>query len=41
VSQGEGLRVTITVPFGAFNIRPLGVIPANKQILGQTVMIKE
>jgi Flp pilus assembly protein TadG len=41
VAQGEGLRVTVTVPFGAFNIRPLGVIPANKQLVGQTVMVKE
>jgi Flp pilus assembly protein TadG len=41
VSKGNGLRVTISAPFSAFRVRPLGVIPANKTIIGVATMIKE
>jgi Flp pilus assembly protein TadG len=41
VSRGEGLRVTVSAPFSAFRVRPLGVIPANKSLSGITTMIKE
>jgi Flp pilus assembly protein TadG len=41
VDKGNGLRVTISAPFSAFKIRPLGVIPANKTITGVATMIKE
>ena len=41
VDRGSGLRVTVSAPFSAFNVRPLGIIPANKQITGVTTMVKE
>ena len=41
VSRGEGLRVTVSAPFSAFRVRPLGVIPATKSLSGVTTMIKE
>lgn len=41
IPRGEGLRVTISAPFSAFRVRPLGVIPATKQVTGVTTMIKE
>jgi Flp pilus assembly protein TadG len=41
VSRGEGLRVTVSAPFSAFRVRPLGVIPATKTLTGVTTMIKE
>jgi Flp pilus assembly protein TadG len=41
VPRGEGLRVTISAPFSAFRVRPLGVIPATKQVTGVTTMVKE
>lgn len=41
VPRGEGLRVTISAPFSAFRVRPLGVIPATKAVTGVTTMIKE
>lgn len=41
VGRGEGLRVTVTAPFSAFRVRPLGVIPATKNLQGITTMVKE
>jgi Flp pilus assembly protein TadG len=41
VPRGEGIRVTISAPFSAFRVRPLGVIPANKTVSGVTMMVKE
>ena len=41
VTRGTGIKVTVSVNFGAFNVRPLGVIPANKAIVGVTTLIKE
>ncbi len=41
VDRGNGLRVTVSAPFSAFRVRPLGVIPANKTISAVATMIKE
>jgi Flp pilus assembly protein TadG len=41
VARGEGLRVTVSAPFSAFRVRPLGVIPATKSVVGVTTMVKE
>jgi Flp pilus assembly protein TadG len=41
VVKGNGIRVTVTADFGAVGTRPLGVVPANKQVVGITTMIKE
>jgi Flp pilus assembly protein TadG len=41
VTSGSGIKATITVNYSAVGVRPLGVIPANKQIIGVTTMIKE
>lgn len=41
VARGEGLRVTVTAPFSAYRVRPIGIIPATKAVTGVTTMIKE
>ena len=41
VERGNGVRVTVTANFGAIGTRPLGVVPADKQVVGVTTMIKE
>jgi Flp pilus assembly protein TadG len=41
VSPGAGIKATVSVNYGAVGVRPLGVIPANKQVIGITTMIKE
>jgi Flp pilus assembly protein TadG len=41
VQKGDGVRVTVQANFGDIGTRPLGVIPANKQVTGTTTMIKE
>src|SRR4051812_26102733 len=41
VSKGNGIKVTVTANYGSIGVRPLGVIPANKQVVGITTMIKE
>jgi len=41
VTKGSGIKVTVTANYGAVGVRPLGVIPANKQLVGITTMIKE
>jgi Flp pilus assembly protein TadG len=41
VTRGTGIKVTVSVNFGAFNVRPLGIIPANKAIVGVTTLVKE
>lgn len=41
VQRGEGLRVTVSAPFSAFRVRPLGLIAANKPVKGVTTMVKE
>ena len=41
VARGTGIKVTVSVNFGAFNVRPLGIIPANKSIVGVTTLVKE
>jgi Flp pilus assembly protein TadG len=41
VARGTGIKVTVSVNFGSFNVRPLGVIPANKAIVGITTLVKE
>jgi Flp pilus assembly protein TadG len=41
VAKGTGIKVTVSVAFGSLNVRPLGVIPASKAVLGVTSMIKE
>ena len=41
VPKGDGVRITITAPFSAFRVRPLGVIPATKSLVGATTMMKE
>jgi Flp pilus assembly protein TadG len=41
VPKGEGVRVSISAPFSAFHVRPLGVIPATKTLTGVTTMVKE
>jgi hypothetical protein len=41
VARGEALRVTVTAPFSAFRVRPLGVIPTTKNLTGITTMMKE
>ena len=38
---GYGLRCTVTAPFSAFKVRPLGVIPATKAVTGVTLMVRE
>ena len=41
VTRGTGIKVTVSVNFGNLNVRPLGIIPANKPLSGMTTMIKE
>lgn len=41
VSSGSGIKATVTVNYSAVGVRPLGIIPANKQVIGVTTMIKE
>lgn len=41
VDPGNGLRVIVAAPFSAFRVRPLGVIPADKQVVGITTMVAE
>ncbi len=41
VTRGEGLRVTVSAPFSAFRVRPLGVIAATKVVPGVCTMVKE
>jgi Flp pilus assembly protein TadG len=41
IARGTAIKVTVSVNFGAFNVRPLGVIPANKSIVGITTLVKE
>jgi Flp pilus assembly protein TadG len=41
VAKGNGIKVTVSANYGAVGVRPLRVIPANKQIVGVTTMVKE
>ena len=41
VAAGASIQATVTVNYGSVGVRPLGVIPANKQLIGATTMIKE
>lgn len=41
VGRGEMITVTVTAKFGDLGVRPLGLIPSDKQIAGVTTMIKE
>lgn len=41
VQRGNGIRVTVRADFGDIGTRPLGVVPADKQVSGITTMIKE
>ncbi len=41
VAAGTAIKTTVTVNYGSVGVRPLGVIPANKQVIGITTMIKE
>ena len=41
VQRGNGVRVTVSANFGGIATRPLGVIPADKQVTGITTMLKE
>ena len=41
VPAGYGLRVQVSATFGQFGVRPLGVIPASKPIVGVTTVVKE
>ena len=41
VQAGYGLRVQVTAQFGSFGVRPLGIIPASKPIVGVTTVVKE
>jgi hypothetical protein len=41
VTRGTGIKVTVSVNFGSLSVRPLGVIPANKAVVGVTTLIKE
>jgi Flp pilus assembly protein TadG len=41
IAKGEAVRVTVTAPFSAFRVRPLGVIPTTKNLTGITTMMKE
>jgi Flp pilus assembly protein TadG len=41
VARGTGIKVTVSVNFSAFHVRPLGIIPANKAIVGITTLVKE
>jgi Flp pilus assembly protein TadG len=41
VAKGTAIKVTVTANYGSVGVRPLGVIPANKQVIGITTMIKE
>ncbi len=41
LAPGTGVRVTVTINFGAMGVRPLGIIPAARQVVGSTTMIKE
>jgi len=41
VAKGTGIKVTVSATAGNVSVRPLGVIPASKAIVGTTTMIKE
>jgi hypothetical protein len=41
VARGTGIKVSVSLNFGALNVRPLGVIPANKTLVGTTTLMKE
>jgi Flp pilus assembly protein TadG len=41
VAKGTGIKVTVSVNFGSLNVRPLGIIPANKAVVGVTALVKE
>lgn len=41
VSKGSGIKATVTANYGAVGVRPLGIIAANKPVVGITTMIKE
>jgi Flp pilus assembly protein TadG len=41
VAKGTGVKVTVSMTFGSVNVRPLGVIPTTKAVIGVTSMIKE
>ena len=41
VAAGTAIKATVTVNYGSVGVRPLGVIPANKQVIGITTMVKE
>ena len=41
VPRGSSIRVTVSANFGAVGVRPLGVIPATKPVVGITTMLKE
>jgi len=41
VAAGASIETTVTVNYGSVGVRPLGVIPATKKLIGTTTMIKE
>ena len=41
VAAGTAIQATVSVKYGSVGVRPLGVIPANKQVIGITTMVKE
>ena len=41
VAAGTGITVRVSLTFGSLNVRPLGVIPASKPVVGSTTMTKE
>jgi hypothetical protein len=41
VLRGTPIRVTVALSYGTVGVRPLGVIPADKQVIGVTTMIRE
>ena len=40
VAAGTAIKTTVTVNYGAVGVRPLGVIPATKQLIGTTTTLK-
>lgn len=41
IDRGELITVTLTAKYGEVGVRPLGLIPADKQMLASTTMVKE
>jgi Flp pilus assembly protein TadG len=41
VPAGTDITVRVSLTFGSLNVRPLGVVPASKPVVGSTTMTKE